>query len=228
MTRGYRTYLFAMLKGGVRKTTSAMFVAFELARRGEQVLVIDADRVTQGVTDWATRVLQSGADLPFDVVQAVPGQLLAVQLRSAVARLAAEGVTVTYVLLDVGGEQPETVREAALLADLVLMPVGTEQAEIGRVSNTIAVVGAATGDPSRYACLLTRVASPGRGLAAATRQLIDGGGHRVMGTEIPQQRELYALPWGTVPESTGAYAELVDELAATYDGLMLPAPAGQQ
>lgn len=223
----YRTYLFAMLKGGTRKTTSAVFTAFELTRQGERVLVVDADRSTQGVTDWATRMDKAGDELPFWVEQAIPGKLLAVQVRNAVAELARDGVNISYVILDVGGEQPATVREAAIIADMVLIPVGVEQAELSRLASTIDLVGQGVdGDLSRYACLLTRVPSIGKGLAKVTRELIEGSGHQVMLTEIPQNRELYANVWGTRPDSTGAYLDLAGELRARHDDLLVPSPAG--
>lgn len=59
-----------ILKGGTRKSTTAMLLAFALARTGrEDVLVVDADHGTQGVTDWASHVHAAGDELSFHVVQ---------------------------------------------------------------------------------------------------------------------------------------------------------------
>jgi cellulose biosynthesis protein BcsQ len=216
--RMHRTILVAMLKGGVRKTTTTMFLAFEMAQRGERVLIIDADRVTQGVTDWATRLIRSGEDLPggIDIVKPLPTDLLAAAIKGQIRRFAEMGHEITRVLVDVGGEQPDTVREAAILADLVILPVGSEQAELGRLDATLSLldIAGSRGPRAHYAVLLNKVAKPGQGVARAARELVEGSGHPVFATEIPLNGGLYASPWGTVPATTGAYAALADEVTA--------------
>lgn len=199
-----QTWLFAMLKGGTRKSTSCIFSAFALADEGEEVLVIDADAGTQGVTDWASRVYAADAELPFHVAQWSPKLGLLVPFIKAQIKA---HPTVTRVLIDVGGEAPEVVRQAVILADLVIVPCGAEQAELSRLEATKTVLTGAGYPP--MAVLLTRVPHTGKGAAAAVRTVLDDNGYHVLPTEIPQHRGMYADPWGKVPASTGAYAELV-------------------
>ena len=198
-------WLIAMLKGGSRKSTTVMMLAFGLAARGEDVLVVDADHGTQGVTDWATRVYAAGGALPFHVVQWTPRMGLLVpfiqqQQRETGAR---------RILVDVGGEAPEVVEQIVLAASRVITPVGPEQGELARLPATAAIVA-----PTRVpmSVLLTRVPVRGGGAARDARRDLIANGYDVLDTEIEQQRERYAHVWGTVPADLGSYADLADEL----------------
>ncbi|MEU6041855.1 ParA family protein [Actinomadura sp. NPDC047616] len=197
-----------VLKGGARKSTTAMFLAFALASAGEDdVLVVDADHGTQGVTDWATRVYADGGTLPFHVVQWAPSQGLLVPF----AQRAAHEVGARRVLVDVGGEAPEVLRQVILAARLVVAPVGPEQGELSRVPAT-ALIAREARVPLH--ALLTRVPSPGKGIAKSARDYLTGERLNVLTTEIPQDRETYAHVWGTVPDDLGAYVECAKELCA--------------
>ncbi len=198
-----------MLKGGARKSTTAMMLAFELARRGINVLVVDADPKTQGVVDWATQVYAAGAELPFHVVQWAPSQGLLVPF----VLKAQKETGATIVLVDVGGEAPDVLSQAVAIGDRVISPIGAERGELGRVPATAAVVDSA-GVPMDV--LLTKVPDPGRGAAKEARELlVDQLRRRVLRTETPRNLTLYADVWGTIPETTGVYADLADELELT-------------
>lgn len=205
--RDWQLWLYAMLKGGVRKSTSTMGTAFALAAAGrDDVLVIDADSRTQGVTDWASRVYAAGGELPFHVAQWSQSLGLLVPFVQAQVKLTGARL----VLVD-GGEAPEVIRQALHLSTLVVCPVGPDQAELGRIGPTAEVVRP-SGTPMHV--LLTRVPRPGRGVAAEVRRALVADGYDVLATEIPQQRELYTHVWGTVPADRGAYDELAVELLA--------------
>lgn len=202
-SKGYDVLLIATLKGGVRKSTTAMMLAFSYARAGREVLVIDADSGTQGVSDWASRVYAAGGELPFHVMQWTQSLgLLVPFIQDGQHRTEA-----TIVLVDVGGEAPEVVRQAAVIADFAVSPIGAEQGELGRIPATAAILG---DTPMRV--LLTRVPSPGKGVAKAARASLVSDGYAVLGTETPQDREAYAHVWGQVPTSLGVYDQLAEEL----------------
>jgi len=202
-TRRFVTLLIATLKGGTRKSTTAMMLAFAYAARGFEVLVVDADAGTQGVTDWASRVYAADGELPFHVVQWAPHLGLLVPFIQEAARRTGA----TIVIVDVGGEHPEVLRQAAILADLAVSPIGAEQAELGRIEATATVLAKT---PMRV--LLTRVPSVGLGKAAAARESLAAAGYTVMKTETPQNLALYSDIWGTVPTQLGAYEQLANEL----------------
>ncbi len=199
-------WLIAILKGGARKSSTAMFLAFALAALGEDVLLVDADHGTQGVTDWATRVYAAGGSLPFHVVQWTPRMGLLVPFIQQQAR----ETGARRILVDVGGEAPEVLRQIVLAATRVISPVGAEQGELARLPATAAIVKP-EGVP--MSVLLTRVPVPGGGAARdARRDLTDEGRYTVLKTEIEQNRKRYADVWGTVPADLGSYGDLADEL----------------
>ena len=205
MPPGCELILVSILKGGCRKSTTAMLLAFGLAQRGDEVLLVDADAATQGVVDWASRVYAAGHELPFHVVQWTQSLGLLVPFVQAQARQ----TNARWVIVDVGGEAPEVVRQAVLIADRVLVPTGAEQAELGRVAPTAQLIRSA-GKP--MSILLNRVPAPGVGIAKTVREVLTADGYSVLKTEIPQNRELYAHVWGTIPAQLGAYEQLRDEL----------------
>jgi chromosome partitioning protein len=199
-------WLIAMLKGGTRKSTTAVELAFALAARGEDdVLVVDADYGTQGVTDWASRVYSGGGELPWHVVQWTPRLGLLVPF---VQRQAQE-TGARRVLVDVGGEAPEVLKQVVLIASRVIAPVGPEQGELARLPATAAIIQP-SGVP--MSVVLTRVPSPGRGAALAARRDLASAGYDVLATEVEQHRERYADIWGTIPADRGAYDDLASEL----------------
>lgn len=201
-------WLITTLKGGTRKTTTAMLTAFALAERhGLDVLVVDADYGSQGVTDWGTQVYANGGELPCHVVQWAPGAGLLVPFVQRAQRDTGAAITI----VDVGGEAPEVLKQIVMIARIAVSPVGAEQGELGRIPATAELVR-----PARVpmAALLTRVPAPGVGAAREAREHLTGEGHQVLKTEIIQNRERYAHVWGTVPRDVGAYAELSDELLA--------------
>lgn len=203
----YRVWLIATLKGGVRKSTSAMFLAFVLSKRGLNVLVIDADSGTQGVTDWASRVYAGGGTLPFDVVQWAPS--LGILTPFVVKK--ADELEPDVVIIDVGGEAPEVLKQAAILADLVVSPTGPEQAEVGRVGATQAILAE---ENIRTNVLLTRVPEPGKGAARDVRGSLAAAGFNVLETEVRQNRDMYSHVWGSELTDYGVYGDVADELIA--------------
>src|ERR1700733_3762760 len=111
-------WLVATLKGGTRKTTTAMELAFALATLGNNVLVIDADYGSQGVTDWASKVYAAGGELPFDVAQWSP----AVGLLVPFIQQQGKRMDASVVIVDVGGEAPDVLSQVTMIADCVISP----------------------------------------------------------------------------------------------------------
>jgi cellulose biosynthesis protein BcsQ len=206
--RGYQVWLVAILKGGARKSTTTMMLAFALAECGFEVLVVDADAKTQGVTDWTSRVYARDpeVDFPFHVHQWTQSMGLLVPFIQAKQR----ETKASFVLVDVGGEAPEVLSQGAILADLIVSPLGPEQGEISRVEPTRSLLPREK--RKDHWLLLTRVPAEGKGAAKGAREQLVEDGFRVLETEIPQDRDTYAHVWGSVPPTPGNYTKAANEL----------------
>ena len=207
----YQVIVTCCLKGGVGKTKTTLFVAEELAQRGHEVLIIDADPGTQGVTGWVSTLVRDYPDaaLPWNVAQWARSEGLLGQWVPKQA--AAAGAA--FVVLDVGAEIPDVVTYASMLADQIIVPVGTQQEEVHRIAPTMTSIrtGARPGVVPRV--LLTRVDAPGIGAARRLRDALTTDGHQVYATEIRRSKDLYDR-YGMPIGDTGEYRGLVDELLA--------------
>lgn len=207
-----RRILVAALKGGPGKTTTAVMLAFAYAARGERVAVVDADRFSQGASDWWTMLAEDNKGLSCPVTfHAWPGGPIDVY-----ARQVERTSDATMVIIDTGGEDPNTFAAACRWASFLIAPCGPMTAELRRMPATFEV---ATATAERFnpelsaAVLLTRVPQPGRGQAVRAREDLAAldAPPVVLATEISRQGA-YADAWGTVPADLGEYDQLVDEL----------------
>jgi cellulose biosynthesis protein BcsQ len=208
--RPYEVWLSACLKGGVGKTKTTMFVAQDLADRGYEVMIGDADPGTQGVVGWVSTLTRDypSYDLPWHVKQWARTEDLLVQWVDRHAR--ATGAR--YVVLDIGAEIPDVLTFAAMLADQVIVPCGTQQDELDRIAATFTSLqgGLRPGVVPRV--LLTRVDQLGAGAARKVRKALVGGGYSVFATEVSRNRGLYDRFGLPMKDGTGEYHDLVDEL----------------
>ncbi len=112
-------------KGGVGKTTTAMFLAAAAVRRGVPVRVVDAD--PQGsASSWADRAAYRGTPLPFDVI---PGTAADLRVLSSEPD--------ELILVDSPPGTGATIDAAIDAADLVIIPTVPRAADIDRVWPTL-------------------------------------------------------------------------------------------
>src|SRR5690349_13906895 len=101
------TIVFASPKGGAGKSTSAVILTSELARKGAAVTVIDADP-NRPVTAWARR---PGKPATLEVVADVTEETVIDAIKEAAVR-------VPFVVVDLEGTASMTVAYAISRADL--------------------------------------------------------------------------------------------------------------
>lgn len=116
------------LKGGVAKTTTAVFLGAGLAADGSRVLLVDADPQAKTMTDW--RGL-AGDAWPDNLV--VTGHADARSLGRDVQGLSA---SFDHVVIDVGGEDDMLLSAALSIADELVAPVTPSLSEIRRLPAT--------------------------------------------------------------------------------------------
>jgi chromosome partitioning protein len=116
------------LKGGVGKSTSAVYFAM-VASGGGEVVVIDAD-TERSAREWAF-----AGELPFEVVAAERDRL-ARQARE----LEGEREDRRVVIVDTPPNDREVLRTAASVADRVVVPVAPTGVDVNRLRATLEVL----------------------------------------------------------------------------------------
>lgn len=197
----------ANLKGGVGKTTTAVFLAEVASERHGSALLVDAD--PQGsAMEWADTAAEGGSGLR-SVVVSLPTPDLARRLTGI-----SGGYPVT--IIDTPPGHLPIVTAAARAAALVLVPCQPTLMDLDRIGSTLAVAND-HGVPA--AVVLTRARAGTRALVAALDAL-DAAGLPVLKTVVPQ-RELIAAAYGTRPGAKGLalYSDVLTELEAASAGL---------
>lgn len=113
------------LKGGVGKTTTAMYLATCAHQDGARPIVLDADNERSAMF-WAR---EAGEALRFEVIEANPNGL-ARQARG----MAEEGYT---VIVDNPPNQRDILWGSAMVADRVVVPVAPTHLDINRLRSTL-------------------------------------------------------------------------------------------
>ena len=145
------TIVFASPKGGAGKSTSAVVLGCELARRGASVALIDADP-NRPVSRWARR---PGKPDGLAVLSTVTEETIIEEIEAAAAR-------VPFVVVDLEGTASMTVAYAISRADLVVIPTQGSQLDASEAAKAIRLIRQqerAFGRRIPFAVLFTRTSA---------------------------------------------------------------------
>jgi chromosome partitioning protein len=145
------TIVFASPKGGAGKSTSAVVLASELAKKGAAVTIIDADP-NRPVSSWAKR---SGKPESLEVLANVTEESIIDDIETAAARS-------PFVIVDLEGTASITVAYAISRADLVIIPSQGSQLDASEAAKAIKLIRQQEKAFTRkipYAVLFTRTSA---------------------------------------------------------------------
>ena len=187
----------AALKGGVGKTTTAVYIAVVMAAEGRRVVLADSDPQASAMR-WADEAGGLGAGV-VTVGAATPEALRGLRTVAGEAE----------VVVDTPPGDRRLVRAALVQADVALVPVRPSLLDLDRLGETLDLV-AEVGVPA--AVLLTQARSRTRNLSSA-RIVLDELGLPLLSTAIPA-REGITASFGTTLDTDGlnAYREALTEL----------------
>jgi chromosome partitioning protein len=189
------------LKGGTAKSTSAMFLATALAKRG-RTLVVDCDPQGSALT-WAEDAESDGGELGFNVVS-IPTR----DVKKRVDRLAGD---YEHLVLDTPPAELDIVRAALHAADVALVAISPSDMDINRFRPTLELVAEVEAVTDLdYRVLLTmvrRISREGKDARAAMEALE----LPVLATEIPFL-SVYRSAFGEIVDDAGDYEVVAEEL----------------
>ena len=142
---------FASSKGGVGKSTTCAAIGAHLAKRGDQVLIIDLDQ-NRTLERWGRK-----AKVPGLTVKAIERDNFTQEFRET-----ANAGEVDHILIDLAGAREATVLKAIARSDLVVIPAQASEPDLREalvVVSDIRDVAEEKGAPIPYRLLLTKMPS---------------------------------------------------------------------
>lgn len=189
------------LKGGVGRSTAAVFTALALAEiTNKPVLLVDADPKNGTAYEWREDAGESWPELV---------KVVNWPFTDLARRVEKEGHT-GHIVIDIGNDAP-ILKQALKATDYLLIPLAPSGTEAPRLTPTLEVAAEVAEDKNLgLGIFLNRVDRRSkRGQQA--REALKTQGLPVLDAEVPLLN-MYLDAFGTAPRNLGAYLDLVNEL----------------
>lgn len=195
------------LKGGTSKTTSSMFLAAALARRG-RTLLVDTDPQGSALS-WSETAEADGYELPF--------ALMGMPTKDVHKKLARIMGDYDHVVIDTPpGEIPIT-RSALRAAEVALVATSPSVMDISRFRPTLDLLADVedVNEDLAYYVLITRARRISREGKEA-REVMEEMGLPVLKAEVPHL-SFFSEAYGSRIEDLAEYGAVADELVREFE-----------
>jgi len=190
------------LKGGTSKTTSAMFLAAALARRG-RTLLVDTDPQGSALS-WSEEAEIDGSELPF-AVMGLPTK----DVHKKLVKVAGD---YAHVVIDTPPGEVAITRSTLRAATVALVAISPSVMDISRFRPTLDLLADAEdlNEDLAYHVLITRARRISREGRDA-REVMEEMGLPVLKSEVPHL-SFYSEAFGAPLEDLAEYEDVAAEL----------------
>jgi chromosome partitioning protein len=209
----------AGLKGGAGKSTTSIAAVCELAERGRNVLLVDAD--PQGTAStWAAVGAEAGRLVPTTIAMG--------ETMHRDGQLAKVAAPFDDVVIDTPPRFDKIQRSALVVADVVVLPCGPSAADAWSLASTVELIEEAriVRPKLKAAVLLTRV-QQSTTLGKGAREVVMEGGLPVLSATLGYRVAFQeALAAGLGPTTYAPTSDAASEVRAFIDELLAFARGG--
>ena len=182
-------------KGGVGKTTTAIYLAKSFSDKGYEAIVIDLD-LQGSASDWADRAEASGTPLPFPVE---------VSNLKRLPRTISVAGNEPVIIIDTPPGDARSIDAAIDASDFIIVPTQASSIEVARVWETLPSL---SGVP--FGVLITAARLGTRNLEDVT-EVLKNQKVPLFDARIPM-RESIRDSFGTIPPKNEGYEYIAQEI----------------
>lgn len=205
----------AHIKGGVSKTTTAVHLATEAAKRGP-TLLIDGDPQASAAS-WAAWRRDAGH-------QPSPATIV-LRDRAVLDEGRALSENFATTIIDVGGRDSGALRAALLLADLAIVPVGASSFDAATMTDLQEIIGMARdfNRELKVKILLSRIDPRTRNTETAEMiQFLKDEGLEILDSIVCERVGFRrAIKEGATVEELGKDQQAISEMQALYKEVLI-------